>query len=232
MGKTAVVLAMACLMLLFADVVLAADADSRFKDVYEDTEILTGELFEGVSEALTGTPMDADNLVKKINKLIANSESLVKSAREAGRKEAMDEAGQMASYLTRIKEVIQTGEEKQELTMLLALYHLHYNNCVMVSTICLKEMQHDHVEELKEALKKNDMHDIRHLAEHLHIHSDQMHYAALIFGRKIWQKFSRRAKATADEIYEAAQRGDKAAVKAGVKKIEKPVNMLRKLVRE
>jgi len=232
MKKVTGVMIIAGMAVLFSAPVFAADADSRFKDVYEETEILTGEFFKSVSGALAGTPMDADNLVKKVDKLIANSKSLGKSAGEAGRKEAADEAVQMAHYLTRIRKVIRSGEEKHELTMLLALYYLHYNNCVMVSTICLKEMQHDHVEELKEALKKNDMQEIRHLAEHLHVHSDQMHYAALIFGKKIWQKFSGRAKAAADEIYEAARRGDKAAVEAGVRKIEKPARMLRKLVRE
>lgn len=232
MKKITGAMVIAGMAVLISASVFAADADSRFKDVYEETEILTGELFRDISGILAGSPMDADHLMKRVNKLIANSESLGKLAGEAGRSAAEDEAGQMAHYLTRIRKAIRSGEEKQKLTMFLAKYYLHYNNCVMVSTICLKEMQHDHVEELKEALKKNDMHEVRDLAEHLHAHSDQMHYTALIFGKKIWQKFSGRAKAAADEICEAARRGDNAAVEAGVRRIEKPVRMLMKLVRE
>ncbi len=228
MKKLTGVLIVVGMMVVGSVAVCAAD---DFKDTYEETEILTSELFEGISEVLSGETMQLGKLLTMIDTLVTNSQMLEKFSVELGKKEAADEAGQMAAYLTRIKQIIQTGQEQRTLVMLLARYYLHYNNCMMVNTLSLKEMQHDHVEELKAALETGDMSELEHLSEHLHVHSDQMYYAALIFGKKIWQKFSTQAKAYADEIFEAARSGDTAAVLAGVNKIEKPVAMLRKLVK-
>jgi len=220
------------MMALSSVAVFAADAQSEFKETYEETEILTHEVFESVSKILSGEALDLNTLIEPVDKLLTNAKTLETLAGEMGKQEAADEAGQMALYLTRIKKAIQTGEEQHSLTTLLARYYLHYNNCVMVNTVCLKDMQHDHVEELKEALEKDDMHEISHLAEHLHVHSDQMYYAAMIFRKKAWQKFSIQAKEIADAIFEAARKGDIAAVRAGVEEIEKPLNVLKEIVQE
>ncbi len=220
-------------MLVFcAARVFAADAESEFKETYEATALLTAELFEGVSKALSEEALWPDTLITMIDTLVTHSQTLEKLAGELGQQEAAKEAGYMIEHLTRIQQIMQSGAEQHKLAMSLARYYVHFNNCLMVYPLCLKEVLHDHVEELQEALEKNDMHEIFHVAEHLHIHADQMYYSAQMFGKKVWQKFSTQIEEMADEIFEAAEKGDMAAVRAGVEKIEKPVAMLRKLVKE
>ncbi len=231
MKKLTRMMVIAIMMVLCSATVVAADAESEFKEAYTDTMKLTNELFDGVTEVLSGEAMEFDTLIAKIDKLLIHSKTLRQSAREMGMEEAADEARQMAAYLTQIKQAIQTGEKKHQLALFLARYYLHFNNCVMVTPIVLKEILHHHVERLKKSLEKGNMHEISHNAEHLHVHSDQMYYAALIFGKKIWQKFSNKAKANADAILDAAQEGDMAAIQTRVEKIEKPVTMLKELIK-
>ena len=217
---------------LFSGAVVATDEIEKFGKAYEETEILTRDLFKGVSEAFEGSAMEVNKLTKLADKILRNTLTLEKTAEAEGKKDSASEARQMNSYMNRIKKTFKTGENKDELSMLMARYYLHYNNCIMLKTLNLKVMQKDHLEELKDVLSKNEIGEITQLAEHLHLHSDQMYYASYIFGIKIWQKFSSQVKELADEIFVAAQKNDLANIKAGIEKIEKPINMLGKLVKK
>jgi len=219
-------------ILFLNSAIVFASAEDIFSKTYEETEIITGELLEGISEALGGEALQVAMLVEKADKLIANSKTLEKAAIELGKKDSAAEAAQMVSYMTRIKETLEKGgKETDQLAITSARFYLHYNNCLMNYPGYLKIMLNDHVEELKNALKEGHMEEVSHLAEHLHLHCDQMYYSAMIFGKKIWQKFSVQSKAIADKIFEAAQKDDIDAVKAGIKEIEKPVGMLLDLVK-
>lgn len=209
-----------------------ADATSLFAETYEHTELLTNDLIHGFGKVFRGDEAATEQLVGLIDQLLKNTKILESSAIQMDKKDAADEARQMNSYLIRIQQAMRAGKFDGELTMLLARYYLHYNNCIMVNTIILKEMQYDHVLELQEAIDRNDVHEILHLAEHLHLHSDQMYYAATLFGKRIWKKFSVQAKLGADEIFEAAKKGDLVAVKTGLDKVEKAVSLLRRLIKE
>ncbi len=232
MKKLTSIMVIVSMLVFCSATVFAVDAESQFKETYDETGILTGELFDGVSKALSEEAPGLGTLLPTIDKLVTNSQTLEKLAGELDKKDAAKEAGHMIEYLTRIKQVIQTGEEQHELEMHLARYYLHFSNCVMMNPFCLKEILHDYVEELKEVLEKNDIHEAPHIAQHLHFHADQMYYSAQMFRKKVWQKFSNQIEEIAEDIFEAAEKGDTAAVQAEVEKIEKPVAMLRKLVKE
>ena len=103
-------------------------------------------------------------LIEKADKLLANSITLKKTAQELGQHDSASEAAQMESYMVRIKEILEKGgREKHLLTMLLARFYLHYNNCIMNYPGYLKIMVKDHVEEVRNALGEGRIQDVIHL---------------------------------------------------------------------
>ncbi len=233
MQKITTTLIFACLSFgLLTGQVFADAKEDLFKATYEETEILTNELFTGISAALSGAELNREMLSAKAAKLMQNSEVLSKTAMELKKTDTASEAAQMLAYMTRIKKVFdQDTDGHDDLTMLVARYYLHYNNTVMSNPVCLVNMQKDHVEELRTALDAKDYNELGHLAEHLHLHSDQMYFASKVFGKKVWAKFAIRAKDKADEIFANAEKKDIEAVRAGVAEIEVPVSMLLKIVK-
>jgi hypothetical protein len=230
MKKTISSLAFVCMMVLVSAPVFAG-AQAEFIDAYEELSSTTNELFEGLGEGLEGTVPDVKNLVKKTDILIAKSNTMEKASEKLGLKNAAKEAGHMAEYLGRIRDSLKTGKEKHAIIMMAARYYKHFNNCLTNNPVGVQMLLQDHIDEIKEAVESEDKHEIEHLAEHLHIHADQMYYAAILFGKKVWQKFAVQAKEAADKIHEATESGDFAGVKEGITEIEKPVAMLKKLVK-
>ncbi len=218
-------------IILFSGVIFA-DTTQDFSKAYKEIEILTVNLFEKVSAGFTGKATDTDKLIRVIDKILINSEILEKAANAVNNKNCAGEARQINFYMAKIKTVIITGEHKDKLTMLLSRYYLHFIQCNILKIMNVKLMQNDCLGKLKEALDKNEITEIECLAEYLCIYSDQMYYASYIFGKKIWQKFSKRVKKFADEIFKSAQKKDLDAIKEAVDKIEKPLLILNKLIQE
>ena len=212
--------------------VFAADAADEFFEAYEQTTEVTYEVFEHISETFSVEATEGYALVEEIDRLVTLSETLEKLAGEMGKEESATEARQMAVYLNRAKEALQSEHEKHALTMHLARYYLHFNNCAMVNTLVLKNLLKEHVVEMKTAIEESDMHEIEHLAEHQHLHADQMYYAALMFGKKVWQKFSLQIKVSSDEIFAASLNNDMTAIEAGMVELEKSVDLLFRIVKE
>ena len=233
MQKIITTLIFVCLFFgLFTGQVFAGAKEDLFKATYEETEILTNELFLGINAALSGAELNRELLSAKAAKLMQNCDLLSKTALELKKTDAASEAAQMLAYMTRIKKIFDQDTDGHDyLTMLVARYYLHYNNTVMSNPICLVNMQKDHVDELRAALDAKDYEELGHLAEHLHLHSDQMYFASKIFGKKVWAKFAIQAKEKADEIFANAEKKDIEAVRAGVAEIEVPVSMLLKIVK-
>jgi len=222
----------ASLFLIFNSAIVFASAAEQFGETYEETEVITGDMYILISEAFTDESLQTPILLEKANKLLANSRTLKKTALELNLKDSESEAAQMESYMVRVVEILEKGgREKHLLTMLLARFYLHYNNCLMNYPGYLKIMVKDHVDEVKSALEEGRMQEVAHLSEHLHLHCDQMYYAAMIFGKKIWQKFSTQIKDISDQIFASAMDGDIEGVKKGIKDIEKPVMMIQDLIK-
>lgn len=200
-----------------------------FSETYEETELLTIKLF-----ALTSVPNESGEKgaeLSVVDKLLANSELLNKSATSMGKADSAREAWLMTSYLQRIKDVLQTGNNRSALDLLLARYYVHYSNCIMLNPVILRDMQHDHVVELQAAIDEGNKEDILQLAEHLRIHSDQMYYAASIFGRKIWEKFAIQARDGSREIFETILKEGSLRSDARLAEVRYASDMLRRLVR-
>ncbi|MBF0196922.1 MAG: hypothetical protein HQL32_04400 [Planctomycetes bacterium] len=218
------------LMLLFG--CLLADSNTKFSEAYEETEIISDELFAGLSVAFSGKSVDFESMKTRIDKIISNCDTLVEAAREASVVDCAEEALQMKSYAERIREVLASGKHTDELIMLAARYYLHYNNCIMMKPVNLKMMLKDHVDELRSALEKKDFTEVYHLAEHLNIHANQMHYTAYIQGKMIWQKFSLQTKNIAGKIFVDAKLKNYSAIEKGIAEIDKPVSILVKIVNQ
>lgn len=209
-----------------------ADTKSDFVEIYEHIAHLTHQLFEEVSHASMSESSIADEtLMRMVEALITNAKTLETLAGQLGQIESANEVRQMTDYLNRFKHLVQTEGDHHALIMMLSRYYLHFHNCLMLNPICLKDILHAHLEELKEAVDKNDFEVIVHVAEHQYLHADQMYYAALIFEKKIWQKFALQIKMTADDIYAAAREGDLESVRTGIGQIEQPIQILRQLVK-
>ena len=212
--------------------VIFADTTQDFNKTYNEIEILTVNLFKNVSAGFTGKTTDNDKLIRVVDKILINSKILEKAANAVNNKDCAAEARHMNFYMAKIKTVIITGEHTDELTMLLSRYYLHFIQCNILKIMNIKLMQNDYLGKLKAALVKNEITEIEYLAEHLCIYSDQMYYASYVFGKKIWQKFAKRVKKLADEIFKSAQKKDLNAVTEAVAKIEKPMSILNKLIQE
>jgi hypothetical protein len=229
--KTKVLMLVFVSMMILVSAPVFADTQAEFKDAYEEVTIITNELFESIGEGLEGKTLDVKKLANKTDILIAKSNTIEKAAVKLGLKNAGIEADHMAEYLGEIKEALETGKEKHALIMNMARYYKHLNSCLTNNPVAVQRLLQDHVDEIKEAVASGDMHEIKHLAEHLHIHADQMYYAAILFGKKVWQKFAVQTKEIAITIHEAVEDNNLPGVKAGITKIEKPVAMLKKLVK-
>lgn len=212
---------------------ILADPLEDYGNAFENTEIITYDLFEGISKMLNGDQVNRDTLIQYAGKLIDNSKILEKSAADLKRQESSGEAFQMGYYMKRLKEILEKGgEDPKYLTTLSSRYYLHYNNCIMTNPAYLKLMVQDHVNELNKALAGNDLAEVAHLAEHLHLHSDQMYYSSLVFGKKIWQKFAEQIKSISDQIFLSARNNEIDKVKSLIKEIEEPVSMIQKVINE
>lgn len=210
-----------------------ADPLEDYGKAFEETEVVTYDLFEGISQMLNGEQVNRNTLIQYADKLIDNSKILEKSAADLKRQESSGEAFQMGYYMKRVKEILEKGgEDPKYLTTLSSRYYLHYNNCIMTNPAYLKLMVQDHVDEVKKALEGNDLVEVAHLAEHLHLHSDQMYYSSLVFGKKIWQKFAEQIKTLADQIFLSARAKEIDKVKSLIKEIEEPVAMIQKVINE
>ncbi len=231
MKKFTEIIVVVSMLIVFSGSAFAQDTTSEFLEIYEAATELTHDLFENISEALSGEVLQTHVFVKQIDALQAHAETLEQLAEEAKRKESAHEARRMGFYLTRAKNALQSGKEQHALTMHLARYYLHFSNCVQVYPTALKELLHEHVGELKEALESGDEHEIEHLAEHEHLHAEQMHYAALMFGKKVWQKFTVEVMEHSNIIFEAAESGDSDVIQTSLEKVEKSVEMLMKVVK-
>ena len=227
------VVAVGLWMMIVFPCTVYADSVQRFREVYESTESLTHELFEDLSMAVAGKSFDRDAMLRLADRILINTKRLEETARTSGKNMCADEAGQMHSCMAKIKKIIKTGEERHEFIMLTAKYYLHYNNCLMLNSKNLMIMLSDHMKALKlELAKDEDLSVIGYAAEHLSIHSDQMFYCAMLVGKKIWQKFAIQTKDAADAILAAVNRGDKAAIAEGMEQIERPIQMLERIVQE
>ena len=216
-------------IILFSGVIFA-DTTQDFNKTYKEIEVLTVNLFEKISAGFTGKATDSDKLIRVVDKILINSKILEKAESAVNNKACAAEASQMNFYMAKIKIVIITGAHKDKLTMLLSRYYLHFIQCNTLNIMSVKLMLNDHLGKLKEALAKNEITEIEYLSEHLCIYSDQMYYASYVFGKKIWQKFAKRVKKLADEIFKSAQKKDLDAVKEAAGKIEKPLSILNKLI--
>ncbi len=232
MKKFAAFMVIAGMLGLCSAEVFAADAANEFFEAYEQTTEVTHGIFEHISETFSAEATEGYALEKEIDTLVTHAEMLEKLADAMGKQESAEEARQMAVYLKRAKESLQSEHETHALTMHLARYYLHFNNCAMVNTLVLKNLLKEHVAEMKTAVAEGDMHEIEHLAEHQHLHADQMYYAAMMFGKKVWQKFSLQIKTSSDEIFAAALDGDKAVIEAKLEELEKSVDLLLRIVKE
>jgi hypothetical protein len=212
--------------------VFADETESSFEKLYIETAHETHELMEMVSDAAGTAEFDLETLLPTVDALIKNAEALEKTALKIGKNIGADEAAQMKAYLNRIKATIETKTGKSELMANLSEYHLHLNNLLMVTPTVLKNVLGEHLDELKTAIEKNQTKQLEHLAEHFNIHANQMYYAAMIFGKKIWQKFSNKIKENAGQMLSAAKSGNMDSLKKLAAEVEKPVRMLQEIVKE
>ena len=191
MKKVSDIIMIIMCIFLFSGVAFA-DATQDFSKIYKEIEILTTNMFKGVSVAFTGKAVDSDKLITLADNILVKTKMLEKTAEAVNNKDSAAEARHMSFYMIKIKTVIITGEHADELTMFLSKYYLHFIHCNILEIMNIKLMQNDYFGKLKEALVKNEITEIEYLAEYLCIYSDQMYYASYIFGKKIWQKFFSR----------------------------------------
>lgn len=222
----------ALLFLMFADRALADETVESFKRLYQETGHETHELMEMAGEAMTTPEFNLSTLLPPVNTLMEKADGLEKLSAKIGRKEGEDEARQMKRYLSRLKTAVEGRGEKGEIVAHIASYYLHFNNLLMVHTLALKDVLGDHLDELKGALEQQYTHKIAHVSEHFYVHANQMYYAAMIFGKKIWQKFSDSIKEDADKLIAAAEAGDTTTMRKLVADMEMPIRTLQKIVTE
>ncbi len=209
------------------DSALAETFGKHTEDIYEGLD----DLYELIGKSLKDGETEISDLSKAIKKIEKNAASLVALGKK-NNKEWQYEAQMIAEDVDDLKAELE-GNEFDEFISVLSRVGPSLKTMAMFFPRHLLGKMEEHFGELEKEASKSDANwdDLEYTVEKLIIYSRQMGIAADAFGKKIWKKFTRQVWEICRSLDDAVEDDDGAKVKSLLKEADKPMAILKKLVK-
>ncbi len=232
MKKLTGVMLIVSMVFLCATTVFAVD--DSLKQFGEATEGIGEDLetlFDLIGEAMLGKELRKFEMERALGEISSKAEVLV-ALGENEQAEWVWDANQIIVQVEEAKGRME-GDTIGEANCALSYIHTHNHNVQLLNPPYMRDVLVVYVEKLKTAMDADDIEwdDVEEIYERLALHSNQMAFAANIFGKQIWKKFAYRFRDLTGKMNEALKKRDVAELTSISQEMEKPLKTIVKIVK-
>ncbi len=233
MKKLTHVMVIVGMMALCPATVFAQDA-ALLRQFSEATEGITEDLetiFDLIGEAMLGKEFPKSEMKRVLGEISSKAEVLV----AIGKNEQAEWVWNANQIIVQAGEALgrMEGDTIGEANCALSYIHTYNHNVQLLNPPYMRDILGVYVDKLKTATDTDDVEwdEVEEIYERLALHSNQMAFAADIFGKRIWQKFAYQFRELTAKMGESLERKDVAELKSISQKMEKPLKTIVKIVK-
>ncbi len=211
-----------------------ADPLEEFSKAIQSIEQEFENIFEALGDGLEEEGSFSLNDIRAAaEKIETATKSIVVLGEENNRADWAFEAEELAEAIDEYLEMLDEQEFDDALSTLARAFHM-FNLLQMLTPRFARNSLSERYQDVQDLLTGGDIGETgeagEQQAEYMEGLARHVYYASKMFGKKVWRKFANAALEAADELADACEDRDQAAVETALEKLEKPIMMLEELI--